>query len=92
MGKFLAIGSGIYAACLRDYSVRLFQLVNVPCFHAHFKKMAGHGFFNDLLAPVAEAVNANSVVEFILGNNVKILYFACPAFYAVTLHVVPPSL
>jgi len=92
MGKFLAIGSGIYAALLRDNSVRLFQLVNVPCFHAHIKKMAGHGLFNYLFTPVAEAVKANIEIIFIFGNYVKILNLACPALYTVTLHTVPPSL
>ena len=90
MGKFLAIGSGIYAALLRDNSVRLFQLVNVPCFHAHIKKMAGHGLFNYLLTPIAEAENTNVVIIITLGNYVKILNLTCPALYTVTLHAVPP--
>jgi len=92
MGKFLAIGSGIHASVLSDNSVRIFQLVNIPCFHAHIKKMAGHWFLNDLFSPVADPKNANSIIVFILGNYIKIFNLTCPALYTVTLHAVPPSL
>jgi hypothetical protein len=70
----------------------VFQLVNVPCFHAHIEKMAGHWLLNDLFSSFTDPVNANSKIVLILGNYVKILNLTCPTLYTITFHDAPPSL
>jgi len=67
-----------------------FHLENIPGFYAGFKKLAGHKLFFYSFAAIADSDKANPVPLVIFGEYVEILDFTYPAFYTVTLHIVPP--
>ena len=68
-----------------------FHLVDISGFNAHIKQVPGHRFLDDPLVSIAQPGQTYPVAVIVLGNNVEKLNPACPAFYTVALHGVPPE-